>query len=411
MLSRIPKLSVLQDKRALAISIGLGAVLWFVALSGWLLVRPNSIMMKRQNVLFGSDTSAWVQRVTGEERPRLVAIGVFFHSLESFLWRPACRALYFLLRIFWPTEYAAVYAARLLVAIIAGIGVGCLAYLAVCKGIEKMQCILLFMMYLLFTANTVAALPEHWGLSNGLLSGAFVVPFVFSSAQLCRIILLPLVILSGGTTITNGLFPLASLAQLSFKSTRSKIAVSTGAVLGLAGITIILTRLSYSIHATISYYANNRLLRDPFQAGMYTVLSWVYPAIGPAPHVKLIPGVNMVSYEPLKITDYSSIQLLGAAAWVVLLLRCVFKAFQAKEARPYVWLLLSWILFNATLHNIWGDEFFIYSPHWSWALMGLVILGARDLSWRFTATMVVPLMMAQIDTLLKMRSALQSISQ
>ena len=335
----------------------------------------------------------------------------FTHPLESLLWRPACRALYVLLRMVWPSEYAAVYAGRLLVAIVAGIGVGCLAYLAACNGIKTTQCVLLFIAYLLFTANTIVALPEHFGLSNGLLSVAFVVPWAIASTPLRMILFMALILLIGGTTVTNALFPFASLAHVSFKSTRLKIALSAAAILGLVGTTIVLTRLSYSIHRFVYTYSNARLLRHPFQAGMYTILSLVYPAIGPNPYVKLIPGWNAVSYDPFRITQYSWIQAIAAVAWVALLLRCVFKGLQDDKTRPYVWLLLGWIFFNAMLHNLWGDEFFLFAPHWSWALMGLIVLGARHLSLRFTAAMVVPLMMGQIYTLLQIRSALQSIGQ
>ena len=56
-----------------------------------------------------------------------------------------------------------------------------MAFLALQKWIKTIQLILLFIMYLLFTCNSTAALPEHFGISNGLLSIAFVIPIVASS--------------------------------------------------------------------------------------------------------------------------------------------------------------------------------------------------------------------------------------
>jgi hypothetical protein len=76
-----------------------------------------------------------------------------------------------------------------------------------------------------------------------------------------------------------------------------------------------------------------------------------------------------------------------------------------------MWLPLGWLLFNVVLHNIWGDEFVLYSPHWSWALMAIVILGARDLSRRFIAAIVVPVVASQIYTLFAIKQALQTIVQ
>ncbi len=72
-------------------------------------------------------------------------------------------------------------------------------------------------------------------------------------------------------------------------------------------------------------------------------------------------------------------------------------------------LLLGWILFNAVFHNLWGDELMVYAPHWSWALMALVVLGVRHLSRRFVIATAVLVITCQIPTLLAIRRALESI--
>jgi hypothetical protein len=174
---------------------------------------------------------------------------------------------------------------------------------------------------------------------------------------------------------------------------------------------IVLAEMRRSTGWLFLTFFNNRILHDPREAGMYAILSLVHPAIGPNPSVvEIYRGLSMVSYNPFTITRYSWIQGVGVIAWVTLLFRCARKGLQEDRTRPYVWLLLSWLLFNAILHNLWGDEFFLYSPHWSWALMGLILLGARHVSLRFIAAMVIPLVVAQIHTLLAIRSALRSIT-
>lgn len=397
------------NQLALAACFGLCAVVWFVFLSGWMRVTPGSVMTKRQNVLFNSDTNLWVDRMIGDARSPEHLV----HPLEVPLWRYPCRALQHLLGTFLPVDYAGLLAARLFVALIAGTGVGCLAFLALRRGITLTQCVLLFTIYLLFTSNCTAALPEHFGISNGLLSITFVVPFLALSTQSMTIALAVLLVLCGGTTITNAAFPFASMFQYSLKSMRARKAVALATIpIGL-GASLFVYMRSSTIHYFVSKYLNLRLFHDPLRAGVYAIYAVVCPAVGPTPRVLRWPGWDMVSYEPahevLRLSYYFGIQAIGAIAWLALLLTCVFRGLRDGKTRAYVWLPLGWVLFSAVFHNIWGDELFLYAPHWSWALMALVILGARGLSGRFIAVTFAPIVISQIYTLFAIKSALQTI--
>jgi len=123
----------------------------------------------------------------------------------------------------------------------------------------------------------------------------------------------------------------------------------------------------------------------------------------------------MVSYEPayqpLHLSYYVGIQAVGALVWSVLFLKCLYEALSDHKTRPYVWLPLGWILFSIIFHNIWGDELQLYAPHWSWALMGLVLFGARHLSRKATIALVVPILVCQVYTLLMIKKALLTILQ
>jgi len=398
-------------KLSLAAAFASGAVIWFLLLSGWLGVTPGSVITQRQNVLFSSDSSIWISAMTGETK----SIFLYPHPLQNFLWRPPARALFHLLSVFLPANYAALLAARLLSAVVAGIGIGFLGYLALQNDIPITQCVLLFSMYLLFTCNATMSLPEHFAISNGLLTIAFVVPVLTASPRIRTRVLSALVVLCGGTTITNALFPLASLAHFSIKSLRVRIALALAAIPAALGVTLLLYKKSFSLHYFIGSFLNWRLIHDPLKAGVYTFFAFVGPVIGPIPRVLRFPGWDMVSYEPghlpLQLTYHPWVLVLGVAAWLALFLTCVLQGLREERTRPYAWLLLGWILFNATFHNIWGDEFILYSPHWSWALMGLVVLGARRLSRAFVAAMIVPITISQIWTLLAIKSALQTITR
>ena len=178
-------------------------------------------------------------------------------------------------------------------------------------------------------------------------------------------------------------------------------------------VALFLYMKSYVIHHFVNDYSTFRLLHDPLRACVYGVYTFLSPAVGPTPRIMREPGWDMVSYEPahdvLRFSYYFGLQAIGAIAWFVLLFTCLARALRDETTRVYVWLPLGWVLFSAVFHNIWGDELLLFSPHWSWALIALVILGARELSLKFVAAVFVPIVVSQIYTFLKIKSALETI--
>jgi len=404
--------TVMGQKALTAIAVGLVATTWFVLLSGWLGVTPGGITAKRHDVLFNSDASIWMHRMTDNDKPAVNLI----HPLDTFLWRPECRGIYHLLNVFLPPDDAAILAGRLFVGFVAGLGVGFMAFLALQTGMGTIQLIPLFVMYLLFSSNSTVALPEHFGVSNGLLSLSFVVPLLVTSTTLRTAFLAVMAILCGGTTVTNAIFPVWSFYHYIIKPLRQRLAivVVAGSVALAACIFVYLK--SYAIHFFVAFYMNHSVLHHPWRAVTYAIYSFICPAVGPSPRVYRSPGWDMVFYDsggepPLQVSSYFAVQGIGALAWAALLVTSVYKGLQDSRTRQAVQLLLGWILFNIVLHNVWGVELFLYAPHWSWALMGLVILGARHLPRLATGLLVVPIIGCQIYTLLAIKSALQTIVQ
>jgi hypothetical protein len=361
------------------------------------------------------------------------------HPLDVFFFRPPGQALHRLFQVVLPSEPAGLLAARLLVAVIAGAGVGCLAVLALQHGLELISCLLLFSMYFLFTSSSTIALPEHFGMSNGLLSIAFAVPIIVTHPGLRTAALSALVVLCGGTTITNVLYPLASVCRYGVNSRRARrtmlAAVAIAAAMAvflyvdsrrvvfsqraiLPALVPGVARLylkSTVIHIYVTEYMNLRLIHEPVSAVVTAIYALVAPAVGPSPLVRRQPGWDLVTYEPshepLRLGYYWGPQAVGAVLWAVLLLSCSYQAIKDPGTRRFVWLPLGWLLFNMVFHNLWGDELILYAPHWSWALMGLVLLGARHLSRTAVASMVIPIVACQAYTLFQIKSALLTITR
>jgi hypothetical protein len=118
----------------------------------------------------------------------------------------------------------------------------------------------------------------------------------------------------------------------------------------------------------------------------------------------------MVTYEPLDLTNYNWIQIVGVVAWLVLLFKCLSNGLRDTYTRPFVWILLGWMLFTEVLHNVWGTELILYAPHWSWTLFALVLLGARNLPLRFLVPVSVAIIIGESYTIAAIRSALATIT-
>jgi len=411
-----PKTSSLWNRRTrIALGIGALAVVWFMLLSNWLGVKPGTPIMMRSNVLFDSDTNLWIGRMIGNDR----SVEQTVHPLELVFWRYPCRALAHLARLFMPVGDASVFGPRLMVALFAGAGVGFLAFLALYLGVGPTQGILLFAVYLLFTSSVTIALPEHFGISNGLLCVAFVVLVVVANERLRNSILAALAVLCGGTSLLNVVFPVYCLFESVVKSARLRLRLLLVAIPAGLGAAVVLYHISGTIHRFFDYLATFRLIYHPLQALVYSVYMLVSPAVGGIPFLKPSyygdpPQWQMVSYDPkprpLDFSYYFGIQGIGAILWLVLLARCVHIGFRDTQTRPYVQMGVVWVLFNLIFYNIWGREPLLFAPAWSWTLMALVLLGARHLSRTFIAAMVLPIAVCQVVTLREIVSLLRTIN-
>jgi hypothetical protein len=401
------KPSIQREHKVIALGIGCLAICWFMLMSGWLGLNTGFPIAKRQNVLFNSDTALWIERFVGEKKlPPAYPYG-YVHPLEEALYRPPSRAFAHLFSWFVPPQNAILLAARIMVALFAGAGVGFLALLAVRLRLPGMTFGLLFVVYLLFTSSTTICLPEHFGFSNGLLSIAFVTSCLAANQRLRTTALAALAVVNGGTTITTVMFPVGCLARSSFRRLRTSWILGSLAALVVA---ILAFKTSWTIHWFVTKYLNARLFHDPLGSLVYGIGMWIYPVVGPVPVTLRYPGWDMVTYEPLNLTNYHWIQVVGVVGWLVLLVKCVSNGLRDAYTRPFVWILLGWMLFTEVLHNVWGTELILYAPHWSWTLFALILLGARNLSLKFLIPVSVAIIIGEVYTIAAIRSALATIT-
>ncbi len=352
---------------------------WLFVLSGLTGVVPGAPLARRVNVLFSSDSSETISDYVSYRF--MPARGRGLHPLKYLIYNFPVREVYRALRAVMPQEQAALVAGRLFNAALAGIGVGSIIGLALRKGLRIAALPPLLLVNLLATSMVLVALPEHFGVSYGLLSLTFAV--AASDLRLVPTLALlgALAVVNSGLTATNGIFPLAAGAAVVWRRSGSRFPawfLRTAAALvvlggaGLAGLAWQLESRHEPIMTYVKGYLHLRLVNDPAEAGVFAFRGLVDPVIGPTPAVETGDGDSwaMVSYEPSgsphRLWPYDVPQSVGAACWITLfLISCA--ALLRSPDRALAVLLLGWIAFNLIFHNVWGGEFFLYSSHWSWA--------------------------------------------
>jgi hypothetical protein len=399
---------------------GVVAAAWLYALSGFMLVRPGSLLTERRDVLFQSDTGYWIAAYSrGVER-----VSSFTHPLLGVLWVPGPRLLYLLLRRVLPDAEAATVAGRTFTALLAAAGVAALFAAAARRGASGRVLALLLPAYLLFTDQVLVALPEHFALSQALLSIAFALLVVGLRPGTQLASLGVLAAATGGVTVTNAAFPLAAagLVVRSHADRRRQRQTAAAAILlaataaGVLGAVLLASPAAWQrLVWRVGPWLTARPLRDPGFAARLALRGLVDPAIGPTPVVDRnndwhLPMVTyQPTYAPYALWPYDRFQSVAAVAWIVLLATSGVRAYRDPTTRPYTGLLLGWIAFNTVLHNVWGDEYFLFSTHWSWALFALVLLAAPHWRWPAVACLTAPLAMGQVHTLFAVHRVLATI--
>jgi hypothetical protein len=66
-----------------------------------------------------------------------------------------------------------------------------------------------------------------------------------------------------------------------------------------------------------------------------------------------------------------------AALWVALLLAGVWGLLRRGRPNPLVRALLLWIAFNLGLHFLYGEALFLYSCHWTFAVLAVTAVGVE----------------------------------
>jgi hypothetical protein len=395
-------------------------------ISGYLGFVPGAIGYRRAfdgrriDAVFQADPGFYLDEIISGH----MEAGRGVHPVLHLIWRVP---LFHLTRALAPTvppEVTAVYSARIYVATAAGVGIGWLAAAVVRRGGRPWVLLAFAPVWLSATGHVVAAVPDHFGMSLGVLAAAFAV-FLDGLSGPTRPAVVRLIALSavaGGVTVTNAVLPLwllAVLVGIRFRDRirRTHLLVAIGLVAGAVGIggvgLITFPGVAERFHHRVNQYMNWRLPGRPLEACAYAVRGLVDPVIGPTPAVVAADeqGIAMVSYESppgaYRRWPYDGWQTAAVAGWVSLFGFAAVRLIRADRAAAVA--LGGWVGFNLLFHNFWGDEFFLYNPHYSWALAAVAVLGLRGVRWPWVLAAAAVIVGGQWHTLARIRDALFTI--
>ena len=378
-------------------------------LARYLHVAPGSPFALEIDVLFSVDGADRWKELTAASPPRFSVS----HFLLQHLWGRIGAVPARLLEFALPADEARFLAATGMVCVVAAMGFGSLAFCALRLNHRRWNLLLLFPVCLLFTSNTILVQPDHFGLSFGLLAIASLA-LLPGLRDRTRVGLIGVTgFLNAATTLTNGLFPALAAAVVFRKRLnpahvwRYRYGILAAAALGGAiAATAIVPRLRDLNDTIIVQILNLRLLKDPPAAAGFAASGLVYPAVGPVPSIWRSADPNNPyshqSYNPSGFDDYAPLSGVAACAWVALLAASSLALIRSPDLRDYRLALFGWIVFNLIFHNLWGDEFFLYSAHWSWTLMLIALLGSRALpTWAvaLAVALIVPGQLATLSTI------------
>ena len=369
------------------------SAVWLFALSSWLGVTTGSPVVTRNNVLFQVDVASHYRELTGEPDPfspgkRRVSLP---HPFLPQIWGNLGGVIAAICERVVDADTAHLLAARMLVAGTAAAGLAALAWLASIEGVPGLWLLSVILVAWLSSAMTIVALPDHFGLSYGLLLVTFVGGW--SSVTRRRHAWWAVVagILAVATTSTNIVMVATVGGWMAWnpaKAIRAErrrhpailAAVAVGA-LAVAGVLVAVApaaaRRVASGETIVTKYFHANVIHAPGGALVSLPLTWTYPTVAAAPHVLAGGAGAELTLEPWRFGDYTPLGDMGALLIVALTVAAIVRLERAGTTGHPAFLLTAWVGFNWLFHSLWGDERFLYTPHCAWVLPVMLALSAR----------------------------------
>ena len=373
------------------------SIFFYSLLTTQLQIKPNHIGTTAGNFFFSADVPVYIEKTNNRGWHELSSK----HALRMIVWIPMVRSLEVFYNDQPPYERTAL-AVILFNKICLSLSFTLLSVFTY----GYLRCIpkwLIFNGLQLFSvAGLIMIAPDHFSQSYLLLSLSFVLLFLNIPFRVLLPTQLLLGLLIAGTTTTNSIFSaLIIVYLLQRRKWLPNTLVTSGYVLGFAGFFLISGYLFFTYTPSndqelmFNRFFNFQLYRDPFAALEYFLASFTYPIAAPLPRLNVVP---IVTYEPIGLLSHSLIDWIIFTLTLLLVVTGIKRSF-LTWGKQLTTTALIWLMFNVLFHNIWGDEYMLYIPHFSFLLLLFSLSQIKHLSVRSCALLILPIIGYQLFTL------------
>ncbi len=396
---------------------------WLFVLSGLLGAVPGEPVGTRIDAYFQHDAGGRIADAATGGGGR----GAIIHPLFPFVFTWPVHQLTRLLAGVVSPDLTALYACRVYVAVAVGLGVGHLTAALVRFGVPPLRLAACGPLFLLGTAQTLVALPDHFSLSVALLASSFAV-FLDDRTGVGRQTgwkLGVLTLVCGGITVTNAIFPAALLAWrwVAMRGAIPRWVWPAAAVVVAGGVAFgaWVARFDPADHSNplvwrVRGYLTGRVLDDPAGAAARAFRGITDITVGPTPATDTnnYDRRPMLTYEPTGVAypawPYDAVQGVAVGVWLAVLAAAVWGGIRDPHTRWPTVVLLGWAGGNVAFHVLWGDEFFLYTQHHTWAVAAVVPLGLRRVPVWVILPAVAMVAVGQVWTLIRIREVLATLA-
>lgn len=396
----------ITQSSALFLASFITAILLITFLTSELKIRPNEIGATGENFFFNADVPVYVEKVRNTEWKEISSK----HVLRHIIWIPSAR----LLGGFYDTgtDYEkSLYGVILLNKICIALGISLLTLFAFYRTGSFSKVTVFFLLTVLSSATVVMIAPDHFAQSFLLLTLSFLVLFLNISFGSQVVIQGILGVLIAGTTTTNAIFSgIIFLYLLNKKNWLPAKWYYTCFLLGLVCLIgacyffYVNYSLSHNEDLMFNRFFNFQLFTSPFASIESFFATFSYPISAPPPLIK--PPI--LSYEPISLLQLNIAELLITALVLFAVFNGIFCAAQ-NWGIPLLVAALAWVIFNFIFHNIWGDEYMLYTPHYSFMILLFFSAFLQKCSTKVMIGVCLPIVVYQSVNIAKIITLVESV--
>lgn len=250
------------------------------------------------------------------------------------------------------------------------------------------------------TSNVVMSAPDHFSQSNLLMVGALLL-FLYAHKSALNFVLLCVIgVVIVGTTTSNVAFACLVLyfflySQFNFNKWLHRTVTNAFWLAPLIGGGLFYLAVQHYEELSELLFVkffNFRVFEELGLFLYYSLASLVYPVVAPSP---ALSGAGNITLEPWGLGSLAGIYLVPFAILLVGMFWQAFQMLRSEQESLLGQLLILWLVFNVIFHNIWGDEYILFSGHYSFVLLFLLVYLLKELSVRRALLLSIPVLMGQ----------------